>query len=228
MVDRTDIDAVVEHAQEQLELVGSIYESALQEQQVNSTLQVRIKNVVENQRSALEYVAHAIYAGYGDGKGARSYYPLAVVDKKFPTLFDRLLPGVAATCPAVRDAIEARQPYQGGYEWLHHLSLLTNENKHRRLTPQARTETRRVRVETVGGSRVEYGEGVRFGSGVLIGGVPVDPNTQLPVPSPQQSVTVTTYVDWLFEEPPLSALGTLQRIQGALPSLIDDVLGSLP
>jgi hypothetical protein len=56
--------------------------------------------------------------------------------------------------------------------------------------------------------------------------VPVDPRTQRPVPSPTQTVTEIVYVDWLFQEPPLSALQTLMKIQESLPPLVDDVLAS--
>jgi hypothetical protein len=228
MVERADIDALLEDADDQLELIREMYEETLREQEVPRKLMTRIKNVVENQRSALEYLAHQLYENHGDGKGEKSYFPVATQPTQFGGLFERMLPGVAANCPNVRDAIEARQPYQEGYEWLQHLVLLTNENKHRRLTPQTRSEERRVRVDTPGGGSVEWGPGVTFGSGVSIGGVPVDPATQRPVPSPTQTVTETTYVDWLFEEPPLSALNTLEGIQKELPQLVEDVLGTLP
>lgn len=115
-----------------------------------------------------------------------------------------------------------------GFEWLRHLTLLTNENKHRRLTPQTRTEQRRTRVQGAGGGVVEWSEGVTFSGDVQVMGVPVDPATQKPIPHPSQTVTETIYVDWLFEDPPLSALGTLERIQDALPSLVDDVVAALP
>jgi hypothetical protein len=213
--------------------VRELYDQTLREKEVPAALQTRIKNVVENQRSALEYLAHGIYERHGDGKGSNSYYPVANVATEFGGLFEHHLPGVAGNAPKVRDAIKARQPYEPGYEWLRHLVLLTNENKHRRLTPQARTETHRVRAETPGGGAVEWtpntGQGgVTFGSGVSIGGVPVDPRTQRPVPSPTQTVTETIYVDWLFEDPQLSARATLETIQESLPRLVDDVVAALP
>jgi hypothetical protein len=40
---------------------------------------------------------------------------------------------------------------------------------------------------------------VRFGSGVLIGGVPVDPSTQMPVADPRLKVTKTIWVDFQFD-----------------------------
>ena len=126
-------------------------------------LKARIENVLENQRSACEYSAHAIVERHGNPK-RDSYYPIARSPSGFPGSFRRTLPGVKST--KVREAIEARQPYQQGYEWLGHLATLINENKHRRLTPQTRTEHRRIRAES-GGSAIEWSpENVQFGSGV--------------------------------------------------------------
>jgi hypothetical protein len=227
-VERTGIDALIEHAEEQLEQVEAIYGRTLQEKKVSTNLQVRIKNVVENQRSALEYLAHGIYESLGDGKKANSYYPIAKEEEDFQGLFGRQLPGVAAKCSAVFEAIAAKQPYEKDFEWLRHLAILTNENKHCRLTPQTRTEVRRVRVDMPAG-RVEWApEGVIFGDGVLFGGVPVNPATQRPIPSSHQTVTDVIYVGWLFEEPRLPVLSTLTEIQESLPSLIDDLLSAMP
>ena len=116
MIDRVDIDALIDDAGEQLERVRELYEDSLREKEVPGKLRTRIKNVLENQRSALEYLANAIYERYGDGTDARVYYPVTDAATAFGGTFDRLLPGVAANAPTVRDAIEARQPYQPGYE----------------------------------------------------------------------------------------------------------------
>ena len=221
MIDRADIDALLEDATEQLERVRELYAGSLREQEVPAALKTRIKNVVEHQRSALEYLAHAIYERHGDGKGAKSYYPVAPAPTKFPDVFERVLPGVAANCPDVRDAIKAHQPYEPGFEWLRHLTLLTNENKHRRLTPQTRTEQRTTRYES-GGAAIQLGEGASIhlggGADIILGGQSIR----------QVQPTQTIYVDWLFEHPQLSALGTLERIQESLPSLVDDVVSALP
>jgi hypothetical protein len=224
--DRSEVDALIDLAGEQIVAVRAVYEETLAEKQVSAKLRAQIKNVVENQRSALEYIARAIVDQHGKA-GAKAYYPITRHPKDFPATFGHTLPGVSDS--TIRDAIEARQPYQAGYEWLGHLATLTNTNKHERLTPQKRDETRRVRVDTGAGSveYVPYQEGkggVTFGPGVFMGGVPVDPGTQRPVPSPTQTVTETVYVDWLFEDPHVSVLATLERIQSSLPALIDDVL----
>ncbi len=222
-----DIQALIDTAASQLNDIRDEYQKTLNEQAISPGLKTRIKNVLENQRSALEYLAHAIHTAYGK-PNTKAYYPVAGEPGRYEAAFDRCLPGVRTTRPDIFAEIESHQPYQSGYDWLGHLVDLTNENKHQRLTPQARDETRRIRVDTPGGGRVEWTPaqegkgGVTFGRGVSIGGVPVDPATQRPVPG-RLPVTETVYVDWLFEDPRVSALQTLETIQAELPSVIESV-----
>lgn len=224
------MEALVAEAQGQIVLIQGMYQDALREQRASGVLRVRIKNVLENQRSALEYLANGLDSGGVDRKPV--YYPISRAPKDFPSLIKGQMPGVEMNS-RLYEAIEARQPYQKGYEWLGHLAVLTRENKHRRLTPQIRDETLRVDVDMQGGGKISYQPlqpgkgGVRItGHGVSFGGVPVDPVTQRPVPSPTQTVTETVFVDWLFDEPRLPVLRTLEQIQAGLSGLIDDVLSA--
>ena len=79
--------------------------------------------------------------------------------------------------------LESVQPYQPGFNWLSQFNKLNNENKHGNLVEQTRKETHRVDVKTQGGGGVSWNPAnVRFGPGVFIGGVPINPATQMPVP----------------------------------------------
>lgn len=89
----------------------------------------------------------------------------------------RQMPGVAPSLPDVRDEIERHQPYYDGQEWLGHLVTLTNENKHKRLTPQERTETTRLSpgpgggvIGLSGGAQIRMGHGasIQIGQGASI------------------------------------------------------------
>jgi hypothetical protein len=93
--DRGDIDALIEDASEQLEVVGEMYEETLHEKEASRRLKTRVKNVLESQRSALEYTAHAIVERHGDPK-RHSYYPVAPGPSEFPGTFSRTLPGSRA------------------------------------------------------------------------------------------------------------------------------------
>jgi hypothetical protein len=228
---RDDITALLAEGDAQIALVQKEYQEALQQQHAGATLRVRIKNVLENQRSALEYLANGLHEALGGAPSKRVYYPVSFAPKDFASLIKGQMPAVQAGSSLYK-AIETGQPYKPGYVWIGHLAVLTRENKHHRLTPQIRDETRVVQVGMLGGGAVQYRPqqagkgGVRFGVGVSIGGVPIDPATQRPVPSPTQTVVERIYVDWQFDDPRVSVLQTLREIQDGLPKLIHVVLSA--
>ena len=109
---------------------------------------------------------------------------------------------------SVYDILENFQPFKcDENKWLLHFNKVNNENKHERLFPQRRIETKRVNVDIHGRGSVNWGSSeVEFGSGIFIGGVQVNPNTQLPNPSKTQTVTIETWVDFQFEGINISAI----------------------
>ena len=76
---------------------------------------------------------------------------------------------------------------------------------------QTRTETERIRATSSGGSVEWSPQNVRFGNGVSILGVPVDPSSQLPVPDTSIEVKRIVWVDFHFEGIGKSALGLLKQ-----------------
>jgi hypothetical protein len=201
-------------AESQLRVVRTMYRKGVSKdaEEPPAALKARIKNVLENQRSALEYLAKQLFANYGDGSSIQVYYPVADQPEQFNGIFNKFLPGVADKCPEVRDAMEARQGYQEGYEWFTHLVRLTNENKHEGLTRQMRVEMPVVEIEDKNGKLM-----------TVHGAVYV-----------AETATTTAIKDlgfrhdWFFRDPPVPARVTLIKIQTELPRLIDDVLAALP
>ncbi|MCH8995136.1 MAG: hypothetical protein IH959_09260 [Chloroflexi bacterium] len=124
---------------------------------------------------------------------------------------------------AVFDAMERHQPYQPDKASLGYLHDLARVNKHQDFTPQTRTETRRIRVSGPGGAVEWTPDNVTFGRGVSIGGVPVDPRTQRPVPSPTQEVTETIYIGWNFANLNVPVLPTLESLSRLITDAMDDV-----
>ncbi len=68
---------------------------------------------------------------------------------------------------------------------------------------------------------------MRFGSGVFIGGVPINPSTQMPVPSNTQTIIIETWVDFKFEDTDISAIWlikeSLKHTKEAFHSLQDEI-----
>jgi len=105
--------------------------------------------------------------------------------------------------------IDSVQPYNQDYLWLKHLANFASE-KHIRLTPQIKTETRRVTVSRGGGS-VSWGQGVTFGGGVSVMGVPINPKTQMPVPNNVAETKVENWISFLLEGSDINVLGLCKK-----------------
>ena len=220
-----DIEALLLEAEAQLAQVRVLYEESLRLQTVSTALRVKVKNVLENQRSALEYLAYAIATAVAN-PGRSVHYPLAPEITKFDASIDSRMPGVRLARPDVAAAIAMHQPFQPGHQWLSSLRDLTNENKHQRLTPQVRAESLHISagpgggyVGTPGGTGIGLGQGASIilgpGASISFGG---------PGPILQQNINHEVIVDWLFDPLGVSALATLEEIQRNLRPAIDDVV----
>ena len=220
-----DIEAVQDLATECLAEVEGLYEDALHAKSVPTRLQALIKNVLENERSALEYLALAIVDAHGTTIG-NVYYPLSPSAARFEGSIDSRMPGVRAGRPDIAAEVSKHQPYS--HIWLADLRDLTNENKHERLTPQTRDETRWIDTNP-GGAGISFmpfqpGKGgVSFGGTVIINGVEVDPNTLKPVGGGPQPHRETIYVDWLFATTGRSVLQTLKAIDAGVAKAVDEI-----
>ena len=112
----------------------------------------------------------------------------------FPRQLENELPGILKNEPAIAQAFGRHQPYQPDHDWMSHLWELTNENKHRRLTPQE------------GGDELWPQPLVRLAtSGSRVRG------------------PVVVRVRWDFEDPRVPVLETLHRIQDGVQQAADDV-----
>ncbi|HIE0125417.1 TPA: hypothetical protein ACXI73_000470 [Stenotrophomonas maltophilia] len=185
------------------------YEASLHEKHVREDLKVSIKNIFENLRSCLDYLAHDVreLKCVGALSADRLYFPIRPSAKEFSQVVAKDFPGLESTHPDVFGILEGAQQYHD--PWLGQFNRLNNQNKHQDLVEQTRTESRQVTVSGAGGS-VSWGPGVTFGGGVSVMGVPIDPRTQMPVPNHKTATTVTTWIDFRFAENGQSVLPFLE------------------
>jgi hypothetical protein len=156
-----DIVALLDDADEQIATADKLHDKALATPIARSPFKTRVKNVLENQRSALDYLAVEVTNRYGKPKG-RIYYPLAQSESEFPAVMESRMPGVAANKPDIAEAIKRFQPYDARGERLRELNQLTREQKHNRLTAQIVRETYQCEVtELATGASVRWA-GLRF------------------------------------------------------------------
>lgn len=77
------------------------YESAVATRSVPPFLPIQIKNLCENLRSALDYLAHEIWDAYGAqaGKKPNVYFPIRRTPAEFSTVVAQLYPRLGSKNP---------------------------------------------------------------------------------------------------------------------------------
>ena len=222
------VEALLARSTRDLAAIEEEYEASLRAKSVSDDLRIDIKNLCENLRSVLDYLARDIRESHCPGANPkeRFYFPILPNRRQFEAQMHLWYPGLDASNRELWDYLETVQLYHDDYLWLGQLNRVNNENKHGDLVEQMRVQTERVTVSTAEGGKVSWNrEGVRFGSGVSIGGVPVDPATQLPVPHPSQRVERITWVDFRFQDIDVSAIGLLRQAVQGIEGIANGVLG---
>lgn len=217
---QASIQALLTKATEQIAHIEVGYNKCLHATAIEPSLRVDIKNVCENLRSVLDYLAADIRERHCPKapSPANFYFPILPDKKTFDTRVDEWFPRLRQSAGAVVSALEAVQPFQPGQEWLGHFNRLNNENKHGDLVEQTRHEAQETRVTGQGG-QVRWTSGVKFGPGVSVLGVPIDPRTQLPIPHPSINVERITWVDFQFAGIGVSALWLLKKALEGISSI---------
>lgn len=210
---KDDINALLKRSAGDFEVLSGKYQQCLHEKTISSDLKIDIKNLAGNIRSVLDYIASNIRDSYCPSAklNVRFYFPILPDVASFNGQCTKWYPGLQNSCPDLWKYLESIQPYHKDYEWLEHFNRLNNENKHESLVEQTRIETKRINVKFGSGVVSWNPDAVKFGSGVSIGGVPVNPATQMPVPHPSQTVEVVTWVDFQFDGISVSALVLLKN-----------------
>ncbi|MBI4917171.1 MAG: hypothetical protein HY825_15135 [Acidobacteria bacterium] len=197
----SNIDAILDRSRRDLTEVMNRFKASLAAKHIDPDLRIDIKNLCGNLRSVLDYLAQDIRAKHcPDAEShTRFYFPVLPTLDNFQDKMAAWFPGLAVACPDLWTYLESVQPYHQGFEWLGQLNRVNIENKHGDLLEQTRVESERVTVTGPAGGQVSWNpRAVKFGPGVFIGGVPVNPRTQLPVPHPSQTVERVVWVDFQF------------------------------
>jgi hypothetical protein len=155
---KSDVDTILIAVLQQHEAVKQGYDKALQDHSLD--LRVPVKNLMENLRSALDYMAHDIYEACCRGSRADAgvsapkniYFPYGRTEQDFKSAIGKYLPRLEAYNRTVYNLVLSIQPFSSGDNWLHDLCSILNEKKHDKLTPQVRSESETYTVESTQGS----------------------------------------------------------------------------
>jgi hypothetical protein len=224
---RKDVDALIARSREDFAAVEAAYQSALHDRAISAELRIDIKNLCGNLRSTLDYVARDIRETHCPSADPRTrfYFPIMSDATQYQNQMNNWYPGLNVAAPDLWNYLENVQPYHPSHSWLGTFNRVNNDNKHESLVEQTRAEAHRVNVSFGGGNVSWDPKAVKFGSGVFIGGVPVDPSTQMPVPDASQKVERVIWVDFQFEGIGESALGLLRQSLDGICTIATDIYG---
>ncbi len=114
---KSDVGAILIAATQQYNTVRQDYEMALRDKSLD--LRVPVKNLMENLRSALDYMAHDIYesccqstrAARGQPDPKNIYFPYGQTEADFKAGEGSSLPGLATNAPGVYQLLLSIQPF---------------------------------------------------------------------------------------------------------------------
>lgn len=125
------------------------HEAARSNEEIKDTLRIKIKNSLENMRSALDYCANDI-ADFTGSKGKRVYFPYGKKKSTFDGSVNGSLPGLKKSSPIIYQLIASIQGYELNDYWLYNMCIINNDNKHDVLSVYNRVDSR-GKMLTIGG-----------------------------------------------------------------------------
>jgi len=234
-----DAKELVEHCKPTVKKIEEAYEQSLYDKEIKKSLLIEIKNFMENLRSALDFTAHGLFDKYGSSSRSnpKVYFPYAwaTLDKtgfQSQSIIDNKIPGLSANRPDIATKIESYQHFESADNtWLPEFMDLNNENKHQKLTPQTRKETKQLKISSGGtsmivggGARITLGAGaqIRMGNTIIPGGQSFDAKSP-PTTIGQGTKEVITWVSFHFSTNEEPVLALLKQALDGTDKIVDEL-----
>ena len=234
-----DVITLITESKEQYMEVKELYDKSLKDKSLD--IRIKVKNLMENLRSILDYTTHDIYeevCKYNRQKSGKSdpsniYFPYGKNENDFKSSIGRSLPNLEILSPPTYELIKNVQPFVSNDSWLYDLCVINNENKHDKLTPQTREETETYTVRGSHGSvsTMVNNPNVRVTSkpgAVKIFGVPAQftPDGIKTAPSDLKHER-TIWVSFVFEGTNINVLNLLNKAVPGIETLVTSIYGVL-
>ncbi len=226
-----------ELASSSLKNIEQQYREALTSKTVPISLQIDVKNFMENLRSALDYIAHDIYEKIiGSIPPEKNvYFPYGQTENNFKSAIGSNLPNLTSLNPDIYNLIESVQPYKNGDDWIFQFCQIVNEKKHNTLTPQKVTETGTTTTASTKNVsmtmpinnphfKVHQSQNVK----ITLGGIPVKLSDQGIEPlAPGLQITITKWVSFQFSTTSIEVLPFLKKSLEKIEDLSKHVYAKL-
>lgn len=189
-------------------------------------LKVKIKNFLENCRSPLDYAAQYIFDEYcrthyteRELRRLKVYYPYRKTESLLDVAIKENFRNLSLIRKDIVEIFKESQPFTNNY-WLSYLTDLINENKHRNLSTQTKTQTTTIKHAQLGGVTITNSEMVNVKTPVHFNGTYIN----FINPSPYDHLfDASVNVEYFFTDLKLSVLPTLRQIFTGISLVINEL-----
>ena len=232
----SQLESLLNRADELLKELEEEYKNCLQVQNVNEKAQNLTHEVLKKLRSVLDHTMSIAWNKYiaptlseRDKKRAHVYFPITDSLHAFHSTLGRgCMANLDKTHNNLYDFLLNKQPFSFEEDqWLKLLAEIAAEGKHVRLTPQKKIENRRIKVSREGSSVSWDPSSVKFSGGVSVVGAPIDPSTQRIIPTPGVTEQVEIWVSFVLEGYGVNALGFCKEARQKTRVFIEEMLSVL-
>lgn len=209
-----DIKSQLDRAKELLQELEKTCDNDLQAKNVSGKTKNLSQEVLLKIRHLLDQAIYKFFEKYyllnlsaSDKKSARVYFPIISKKEDFKSALGRAkMIDLETSHIDFYKFLDSVQPYNQDYLWLKHLTDYSSD-KHIRLTPQTRIETKELRINS-GGASMSLGQGasIQIGHGAMIqiGNAIIPGGQNINVNNPAQfygqgNQEIITWVSFQFE-----------------------------
>ena len=230
---------LISASKEMLKEIESAYQESLHQKSISPKLLIKIKNFMENLRSALDFTAHGLFEKYGDQSKSDQniYFPYAwegldLMGFRSKNRIEKCIPGLNSTRPDIVAKIESYQHFSDASNaWLPKFMDLNNENKHQRLTPQIRKEVKELRISSgnvgmrlSGGASIKISGNaqIRMGNAIISGNQTISPDSPARIFGPAKQ-EIITWVSFHFTDNNEPVVPLLRNSLNGIESIVEEL-----
>ncbi|MGG3662109.1 hypothetical protein [Bacillus gobiensis] len=227
-----DSKACLDVARIMLDEVNELIQDSIQNDDLIPYLKVKIKNLLENCRSPLDYSANYIFDTYCRKlytkkelrRFGKPYFPIRKEKHSFDVCVRDEFRKLSTRRKDIIEIFESCQAFNGS-SWLQNLSFLINENKHRNLTKQKKSheyDLKHLDIN-VGGTRIFFDDVRGSDVGTLIKYEDEEINLTDSSKKYINTVDGTVSVTYYFKDINANVLTTLSEIYNGSIRVINEL-----
>lgn len=232
---KSQIVSQIERSFHLLEQLDEVYRRDLHEKCVSDDAKILTHEVIEKCSNILDQAMSFLFDERIKPKLSvlpqrGGYYPATADEQGYKsTLGQWKASDLGRIAPEIDAKLRSLQPFVDPRNAIYKRIKDIAAKKHTGLLPQTKLENKTVRAQRIGGGpMVQWNPAaVRFGPGVRIAGVPVNPQTQLPEPNQNVDVTITVWVRFLLEDSGEDAFALCRDAVDATKAAVNTLLMDL-